>query len=86
MTLTLRRLNDSVYRVLSDHDLHVGNMKLINGLWKFKAIGYDRNGDITPGWGPLTEQHNTTFVALDEPLINARLVPTREADAACLPF
>lgn len=75
MTLTLNRINDSVYRVLADQGLHVGNLKLIDGLWKFKAIGYEHNGDIMPGWGPLTERHNTTFVALDEALINARLVP-----------
>lgn len=75
MTLTLSRLNDSVYRVLADQGLHVGNLKLIDGLWKFKAIGYEHNGDIIPGWGPLTKLHNTTFVALDEALINARLVP-----------
>ena len=74
MTLTLSRLNDSVYRVLADQGLHVGNLKFINGLWKFKAIGYERNGDIMPGWGPLTEMHNTAFVALDETLINAKLV------------
>jgi len=74
MTLTLSRLNDSVYRVLADQGLHVGNLKFINWLWKFKAIGYERNGDIMPGWGPLTEMHNTAFVALDETLINAKLV------------
>ena len=74
MTLTLSRLNDGVYRVLADHDQHVGNLKLINGLWKFKAIGFDENGDLLPGWGPLTERHNTTFVSLDVALINATLV------------
>jgi hypothetical protein len=75
MTLTLSKLNDSLYCVLTDQGLHVGNLKLINGMWKFKAIGYDKNGAIAPGWGPLTEQHNTSFVTLDEALINARLVP-----------
>lgn len=75
MTLTLSRFNDFVYRVLADQGQHVGNLKFINGVWKFKAIGYDRNGAVVPGWGPLTERHNTTFVALDEALINARLAP-----------
>jgi hypothetical protein len=74
MTLTLSRLIDNVYRVVTEQGLHVGNLKLINGLWKFKAIGYDKNGAITPGWGPLTEQHNTSFVSLDEAIINARLM------------
>lgn len=73
--LTLSRLNDHVYRVLSGQGEHAGNLKFINGVWKFKAIGYDRNGAVIPGWGRLTERHNTTFVALDEALINARLAP-----------
>jgi len=76
MALTLSKLNDSVYRVLADQGLHVGNLKFINGLWKFKAIGYERNGDIIPGWGPLTELHNTTFATLDVASINAKLVLT----------
>ena len=53
-----------------------GNLKLINGVWKFKAIGYDPNGDVIPGGGPLTDRHNATFVALDEALISATLART----------
>ena len=74
--LTLRRLNDSDYRVLVDKDEHVGNLKFINGIWKFKAIGYEPNGEVIPGGGPLTDRHNATFVAPDEALISARLAPT----------
>ena len=74
MSLTLSRLNEGVYRVIDHHGLHVGNLKRINGLWKFKAIGYDTNGDIMPGWGPLTERHNTTFDTLDEDLMNEKLL------------
>ena len=74
--LTLSRLNDRVYRVLVDQDAHVGNLKLINGIWKFKAIGYEQNGDVIPGGGPLTEPHNTAFDTLDEALISAKLAPT----------
>ena len=74
--LTLSRINDRVYRVLADQDEHVGNLKFINGVWKFKAIGCNKNGDIMPGWGPLTDRHNTTFDTLDEALINAKLAPT----------
>jgi hypothetical protein len=44
-------------------------------VWKFKAIGYAQNGDVIPGGGPLTDRHNTTFIALDEALISARLAP-----------
>ena len=74
--LTLSRSNDHVYLVLSEHGEHVGNLKLINGVWKFKAMGYDPNGDVIPGGGPLTDRHNTTFAALDEALISASLAPT----------
>ena len=51
----------------------MGNLKLINGGWKFKAIGYDSNGDVIPGGGPLTDRHNTTFAVLDEAPIVASL-------------
>jgi len=73
--LTVSRINDRVYRVLADQDEHVGNLKFINGVWKFKAIGYEKNGGVIPGGGPLTDRHNTPFVALDEVLINAKLAP-----------
>ena len=74
--LTLSRSNDQVYRVIVEQGGHVGNLKLINGIWKFKAIGYEPNGDVIPGGGPLTDRHNATFAALDEALIRATLAPT----------
>lgn len=74
--MKLSKFNDLVYRVLTDQDEHVGNLKLINATWKFKAIGYEQNGDVIPGGGPLTDRHNTTFDALDEVLISAKLGPT----------
>lgn len=73
--LTLSKFNDRVYRVLVDQSDHVGNLKFINGVWKFKAIGYDQNGEVIPGGGPLTDRHNTTFVAFDEAVIGAMLAP-----------
>ena len=73
--LTLSRFNDRVYRVLADQDEHVGNLKFINDVWKFKAIGYEKDGALIPGGGPLTDRHNTTFGALDEALLNAKLAP-----------
>ena len=73
--LTLSRFNDRVYCVLADQNEHVGNLKFINGVWKFKAIGYEKDGAVIPGGGPLTDRHNTTFDALDEALINAKLAP-----------
>ena len=74
--LTLSRSNDYVYRVISEQGEHVGNLKFINGVWKFKAIGYDPNGDVIPGGGPLTDRHNATFAALDAALNSATLAPT----------
>ena len=71
--LTLSRVNDQVVRVLSSQGEHVGNLKLIGGVWKFKAIGHDANGGVIPGGGPFTERHNTTFAILDEALISAGL-------------
>ena len=72
--LTLSKINDGAYRVLLAGQ-HVGTLKRINALWKFKAIGYDHNGDLVPGGGPLTERHNTTFADLDEAVIGATLAP-----------
>ena len=73
--LTLCRLNDKVYRVLTQQGDHVGNLKLIQGAWKFKAIGYEADGAMVPGCGPLTQRHNTILTTLDERELNARLVP-----------
>jgi hypothetical protein len=53
---------------------HVGNLKFIAGVWEFKAIGYDTQGDVIPGGGPLTERHNTTFADLDETQISTQLL------------
>lgn len=71
--LHLSQFNDAIVRVLTETDEHVGNLKLINGRWKFKAIGYDAHGDVLPGGGPLTDHHNLCFDALDEAQINRQL-------------
>ena len=71
--LTLHRVNDQVFRVLSSQGEHVGNLKLIGGVWKFKAIGHDASGAIIPGGGPFTGRHNTVFAVLDAALISAAL-------------
>ena len=62
-----------ISRVLSNEGLHVGNLKLIGGVWKFKAIGVDASGQVVPGGGPLTERHNMSFAALDEAEISRGL-------------
>lgn len=71
--LTLHPLNAGIHQVLAAGGEHVGNLKWIGGVWKFKAIGYASNGEVLPGGGPLTDSHNATFVTLDLDLINARL-------------
>ena len=67
-------MSDDAYRIMTHQGEHVGNLKFINGVWKFKAIGYDPNGEIIPGGGPLTDRHNTVFVTFDATLIGAALV------------
>ena len=74
--LHLSHFNDAIVRVLTETDEHVGNLKLINGRWKFKAIGYDEQGDVLPGGGPLTDRHNLSFEALDEAHISQQLLST----------
>jgi len=71
--LTLSKVNDGVYRVLTSTGDHVGNLKLIGSQWKFKAVGYGSGGEVIPGGGPLTGRHNTPFGRLDEALITAAL-------------
>ena len=72
-TLTLNRFNERAYRVLTAGAEHVGNLQYSNEQWKFKAVGYAPNGAILPGWGPLTDWHNTVFAAPDEELLNELL-------------
>jgi hypothetical protein len=72
--LTLSKTHALVCSVSITPFGHVGYLKLINGRWKFKAIGYDPHGDLIPGGGPLTNQHNTTFASLDEDDLMAKLI------------
>jgi len=73
--VTLDKVNEGVYRVIAGSEGHVGNLKLIAGQWKFKAVGYGAGGELVPGGGPLTGRHNTVFAALDETIIAATLAP-----------
>ena len=72
-TLQLRPVNAQVCSVLTASGEHVGYLKLIGGVWKFKAIGYDASGRVIPGGGPLTDRHNTVFAMPDEALVNTGL-------------
>lgn len=71
--LTLHQLNAGIHQVHAQGGEHVGNLKWIGGVWKFKAIGCDSNSDVIPGGGPFTDSHNVTFATLDLDLINATL-------------
>ena len=71
-TVTLRPVNPDVVSVYAPDGLHVGNLKRIGAVWKFKAIGYDAAGQVIPGGGPLTDRHNTAFARPDAEAVNAQ--------------
>ena len=71
--LTLRPVNADVYSVHTPDGAHVGNLKRVGAVWKFKAIGYDAAGNVEPGGGPLTARHNTTLAAPDAAALSALL-------------
>ncbi|MEY4346054.1 MAG: hypothetical protein RL032_1886 [Pseudomonadota bacterium] len=70
---TLRTVNADVHSVHTATGAHIGNLKRVGAVWKFKAIGYDDAGRIEPGGGPLTHLHNTPLAAPDEAELNAKL-------------
>lgn len=71
--LTLAPENANVYRVHTQGGVHVGNLKRIGAIWKFKAIGYGAAGDVLPGGGPLTHHHNAVFDCPDAQAVSQRL-------------
>lgn len=71
--LTLSFVNANVYSVHQACGAHVGNLKRIGTLWKFKAVGYDASGEVEPGGGPLTHLHNTVLSKPDVLELNAKL-------------
>jgi hypothetical protein len=71
--LKLQPLNPGICRVLTSASLHVGNLKLIGGVWKFKAVGYDDAGQVIPGGGPMTEKHNTVIAVADPETVSLAL-------------
>ncbi|WP_291010534.1 hypothetical protein [Hydrogenophaga sp.] len=70
-------VNDGVVRVQGADGLLVGNLKRVGTVWKFKAVGFDADGALVPGGGPLTDRHNTVFTHLDTGAVNAALAPAR---------
>ena len=71
--LTLSPVNADVYSVHLADGSHVGNLKRVGSIWKFKAVGYDTDGGVLPGGGPLTDRHNTAFDRPDVVQVNAKL-------------
>ena len=72
--LQLLRISAEVVAVHTADGAHVGSLKRVGGVWKFKAMGYDAAGGMAPGHGPLTEQHNQQFATPDAAEVNARLL------------
>lgn len=72
--LSLQPVNANVYSVHFADGAHVGNLKRIGGVWKFKAVGYDEAGAVEPGGGPFTDQHNMVFAQPDAAEVSARLL------------
>lgn len=73
--LTLSPINANVHSVHLPGGAHVGNLKRIGHVWKFKAVGYDAAGAVEPGGGPLTDQHNAEFAEPDAQAVSQRLGP-----------
>ena len=71
--LSLTRVNANVHSVHRPDGLHVGNLKRVGAVWKFKAIGYESTGAVLPGGGPLTERHNSAFAEPDVLAVSAVL-------------
>ena len=76
--LTLKPVNANVHSVHLANGTHlgahVGNLKRVGAVWKFKAVGYDETGAVVPGGGPLTNRHNTEFALADAAEVSARLM------------
>ena len=82
--LTLRAVNTLVFSVHLPDGAHVGNLKRIGAVWKFKAVGYDRAGQVIPGGGPYTDRHNTPCMAADAQELSAALGDPVQAGAVPL--
>lgn len=71
--LSLRVVNANVYSMHLPDGSHVGNLKRIGDIWKLKAVGYEPDGSLLPGGGPLTDRHNTVFETPDLVTVNTKL-------------
>ena len=71
--LQLLPVNAAVVSVHTADGAHVGSLKLVGGVWKFKAMGYDSAGRMEPGHGPLTDEHSMAFAAPAAAEVGARV-------------
>ena len=72
--LQLVPVNAAVVSVHTVDGAHVGSLKKVGGVWKFKAMGYGADRGMEPGHGPLTDQHNMQFATPDATEVSARLL------------
>ena len=72
--LRLLPVNAEVVAVHTADGAHVGSLKKVGRVWKFKAMGYGAAGGMEPGHGPLTKQHNMQFATPDATEVSARLL------------
>ena len=72
--LILQPVNAGVFAVVNAQGQHLGNLKRIGAVWKFKAVGYTDSGDPEPGGGPLTDRHNRVFERPDATEVSAGLL------------
>ena len=74
-------VNADVMAVHTATGAHVGSLKKLGGVWKFKAMGYGADGSMEPGHGPLTDQHNMAFATPDAAEVSARLLGALEGES-----
>jgi len=74
LPLKLRPINDGAQYITTANGVVMGQIKRINGTWKFKALWRDEVGDWVPGGGPLTDRHNTTLDSTKAQYWQARLL------------
>lgn len=72
--LQLLPVSEAVVAVHTADGAHVGSLKKVGGVWKFKAMGYGAAGGMEPGYGPLTDRHNMQFATPDAVEVSSRLL------------
>jgi len=74
LPLKLRPINDGAQFITTAKGVVMGQIKRINGTWKFKALWRDEVGDWVPGGGPLTDRHNAMLDSTNAQEWQARLL------------